>query len=666
MTPQAQLSNLLKDAREAIDVETLISLAMEASPVGTLVVDDRGVILCANREAERSFGSPPNELNGRTVDSLLPPTQGGGHVGLRAGYVAEPQAGRMGPGHSLGCRIDGVQFPIEVGLTPVRVESRTFVLASVIDVTDQRSASDEASRLHLDDRLAFQALVSEIAADFVNLPSDRLDEAIGDALRKVVETLDLDRAVVWLREDDSDDFRLTQWWTRTHLPIDMSERRSLKALFPFLWARVFADEVCSYSQPADIPDEVTRANVVRLGSRAGATVGFSIDGQVAGCVSYATMRGGQVWSSDVVGRLRVLSRVFANAIARQRTDRALQEAHAEVKRLSDRLKAENTYLRSEVRQVMGSAPVVGESAAILNALDLAAQVAPTDSSVLLLGETGTGKELFANQVHDLSERRNRLMVRVNCAAIPDTLLESELFGREKGAYTGALTRQTGRFELADKSTIFLDEIGDLPIEVQVKLLRVLEDRQIERLGSSRSTKVDVRIVAATHRNLEEMVAAGTFREDLYYRLNVFPIRVPPLRERPGDIPLLIWRFVDEFSKRFGKPVASIDKGSLAELQHHTWPGNVRELRNLIERAMIVARPGSPLVIPLTPKASGAVAAPQSSKLVDVEIAHMRSVLESCAWRIRGAGGAAERLGLKPSTLETRMAKLGIKRPDRNA
>ena len=181
-----------------------------------------------------------------------------------------------------------------------------------------------------------------------------------------------------------------------------------------------------------------------------------------------------------------------------------------------------------------------------------AQVAPTDSSVLLLGETGTGKELFASQVHELSARRDRLMVRVNCAAIPDTLLESELFGREKGAYTGALTRQTGRFELADKSTIFLDEIGDLPLEVQVKLLRVLEDRQVERLGSSRSIHVDVRIVAATHRNLEEMVAAGTFREDLYYRLNVFPIRVPPLRERPSDIPLLVWRFVDEFSKRFGK------------------------------------------------------------------------------------------------------------------
>ena len=315
--------------------------------------------------------------------------------------------------------------------------------------------------------------------------------------------------------------------------------------------------------------------------------------------------------------------------------------------------------------VLGPSPVVAQSPSILAALDLVAQVAPTDSSVLLLGETGTGKELFANQVHELSPRHKRLIVRVNCAAIPDTLLESELFGREKGAYTGALTRQTGRFELADKSTIFLDEIGDLPLEVQVKLLRVLEDRQVERLGSSRSIQVDVRIVAATHRNLEEMVAAGTFREDLYYRLNVFPSRVPPLRERPDDIPLLVWRFVDEFSKRFGKSLTGIDKESMAELQRHPWPGNVRELRNVVERAIIVARPGERLVIPVAPVAFAA-AQPRSSKLIDVEVAHMRGVLESCAWRIRGPGGASELLGLKPSTLETRMAKLGLRRPDKGA
>jgi formate hydrogenlyase transcriptional activator len=285
--------------------------------------------------------------------------------------------------------------------------------------------------------------------------------------------------------------------------------------------------------------------------------------------------------------------------------------------------------------------------------------------VLLLGETGTGKELFATQVHDFSRRHARLMVRVNCASIPDTLLESELFGREKGAYTGALTQQIGRFELADRSTIFLDEIGDLPMQLQVKLLRVLEERQLERLGSSRSIKVDVRIVAATHRNLDEMVVAGKFREDLYYRLNVFPIRVPPLRERPDDIGLLVWRFVEEFSRRFGKPIAGIDKDSFADLQRYSWPGNVRELRNVVERAMIVATPGGRLSIPLVPPPfAPAAATAKSSALTDVQSAHLRTVLESTGWRVRGPGGAAERLGLKPSTLETRMAKLGISRPDK--
>jgi transcriptional regulator with GAF, ATPase, and Fis domain len=287
------------------------------------------------------------------------------------------------------------------------------------------------------------------------------------------------------------------------------------------------------------------------------------------------------------------------------------------------------------------------------------QVAPTDSTVLLLGETGTGKELFATQIHELGGRRGHTMVRVNCGAIPATLIESELFGREKGAFTGALARQVGRFELADHSTIFLDEIGDLPFEVQVKLLRVLEERQIERLGSPRPIAVDTRIIAATHRNLEQRIAEGAFREDLYYRLNVFPIHVPPLRDRVEDIPLLVWRFVEEFSHAFGKRIDTIDKDSLAALQHHAWPGNIRELRNVVERAMICAS-SRRLTIPL-PQTSIA-ATKRNPRLFDVEKDHIRTVLEATGWRIRGAAGAADKLGLKPTTLETRMAKLGLKRP----
>jgi transcriptional regulator with GAF, ATPase, and Fis domain len=306
-----------------------------------------------------------------------------------------------------------------------------------------------------------------------------------------------------------------------------------------------------------------------------------------------------------------------------------------------------------------SRDIVGESRALKAVLTQVEQVAPIDSTVLLLGETGTGKELFANEIHELSTRRGRPMVRVNCAAIPATLIESELFGREKGAFTDAIARQIGRFELADQSTIFLDEIGDLPGDVQVKLLRVLEERQIERLGSSKSIPVNVRIIAATHRNLEQRIASGVFREDLFYRLNVFPIQVPPLRERVEDIPLLVWRFVDEFSKAFGKQIDTIPREVLTTLQRYAWPGNIRELRNVVERAMILAN--GPRLLISTPAATAA-AEKSSVKLVDVQKEHIRSVLEGAGWRIRGLGGAADRLGLRPTTLETRMAKLGLTRP----
>ena len=321
--------------------------------------------------------------------------------------------------------------------------------------------------------------------------------------------------------------------------------------------------------------------------------------------------------------------------------------------------AGNRYLRREVREPLGLTPVVGRSSAIRKVVELVEQVSATDATVLLLGETGTGKELFATLIHEMSVRRARTMVRVNCAAIPATLIESELFGREKGAYTGALTRQIGRFELADHSTIFLDEIGDLPQEVQVKLLRVLEERQIERLGSTNGIHVDVRIIAATHRNLEQRISDDTFRADLFYRLNVFPIQVPPLRERTEDIPLLVWQFVEEFSKSFGKQIETISSENMAALQSYSWPGNIRELRNVVERSMIVST-GAHLTIALPPP-SGA-AQRHSIALEDVEKEHILKVLEGTGWRIRGESGAARQLGLKPTTLETRMAKLGLSRP----
>ncbi len=286
----------------------------------------------------------------------------------------------------------------------------------------------------------------------------------------------------------------------------------------------------------------------------------------------------------------------------------------------------------------------------------AEQVAATNSTVLLSGETGTGKELIAQAIHKLSPRHDKLMVKVNCASLPATLIENELFGREKGAYTGALTSQIGRFELANGSTIFLDEISELSLELQAKLLRVLQERQFEKVGSIRTVTVDVRVIAATNRNLLEEVRAGRFREDLYYRLNVFPIVVPPLRERIEDVPALVWEFVREFNDKMGKRISRISQQDLSSLQTCSWPGNVRELRNVVEHGMIISS-GEELIVRI-PKSTNGSTFPKVS-LEELERRYIEEVLKQTGWRLHGEGGAAEVLGLNRTTLYSRMKKLGI-------
>lgn len=368
-----------------------------------------------------------------------------------------------------------------------------------------------------------------------------------------------------------------------------------------------------------------------------------------------------VQARDANGRAVRIIGVLRDITERKNAENELRAALDEVRRLRDRLQNENVYLREQMRSESGHGAIVGESEPVQKMLAMARKVAPTDSAVLITGETGTGKELLAQAIHDMSPRKGKTMVKVNCAALPAPLIESELFGREKGAYTGAMTQQVGRFEVADGSTIFLDEIGDLPLDLQVKLLRVLQDGSFERLGSHRTLSTDVRVIAATNRDLAAMIGEGKFREDLFHRLNVFPIEVPPLRARSVDIPLLVWKFVQEFNLKMGRAVDSIPKPSMERLKQHPWPGNVRELRNVIERAMIVSE-GHSLRIDLP----SAVAPPSStpSTLEDVERRHILDVLERTHWRISGKGGAAETLGLIPTTLHSRMKKLGITRPVR--
>jgi formate hydrogenlyase transcriptional activator len=343
-------------------------------------------------------------------------------------------------------------------------------------------------------------------------------------------------------------------------------------------------------------------------------------------------------------------------------------AHDEIKELKGRLAQEEVYLQDEIRSEINFEEIVGKSGALQRLLKNVETVAPTGSTVLICGETGTGKELIARAIHNLSPRHPNAFVKMNCAAIPTGLLESELFGHEKGAFTGAVAQRIGRFELANRGTVFLDEVGEIPLELQTKLLRVLQEREFERLGSTRTIRTDARLIAATNRDLSEMVGEQKFRSDLFYRLNVFPVRVPSLRERPEDIPLLVRHFVQHFARQMHRVIETIPCETMTALTQYQWPGNIRELQNLIERAVILS-PGPVLRVPLQDLPSRSIAGSgqvRSQTLAEAERAHILEALKETKWVIAGSKGAAARLGMNRSTVQFRMRKLGIVRPWKQA
>jgi formate hydrogenlyase transcriptional activator len=333
-------------------------------------------------------------------------------------------------------------------------------------------------------------------------------------------------------------------------------------------------------------------------------------------------------------------------------------AFGEISSLKDKLAQEKLYLEEEIRGEIDFEGIVGQSSALRHVLDLVETVAPSDSTVLLLGETGTGKELIARAVHDRSRRKDRTFVKLNCAAIPTGLLESELFGHERGAFTGAIAQKIGRLELADQGSLFLDEIGDIPLEIQPKLLRALQEREFERLGSTHTKKVNVRLVAATNRDLEKMIEDREFRGDLYYRLNVFPIRIPPLRERPEDIPLLVRYFTQKYGRRMEKKIESIPTAAMKKLSSWHWPGNIRELENFIERSVILTH-GTALQAPISELGNNGRTAPLAGSREANEREEIVRVLKTTNGRVAGPNGAAAHMGLKRTTLIARMKKLGV-------
>jgi transcriptional regulator with GAF, ATPase, and Fis domain len=513
--------------------------------------------------------------------------------------------------------------------------------------------------------------IAETAATLVRVRADDVDAEINDALGKIGATADADLCV-FLRCNNPDELTYTAnyEWNVDAADGPVFSGVRLDDDYPWLVRQLKKKRPLSLSNPDDFALEAKaeRELFERFGIRSMHWEPFEVAHGRCGYIGLGTVNRVPQWPDGVLSQLGLFGNIVADAMDRQRTDIALEQAFKEIRVLKDRFMAENETLRQEVDVLTVDRELVGKSPAFRATQFQAEQVAPTDSTVLLLGQTGTGKGLIARKIHELSSRSQRPLITVNCAALPGSLIESELFGHEKGAFTGAITQKIGRFELADHGTIFLDEVGDLPTELQAKLLRVLQDQEFERLGSSTTRTVDVRVIAATNRDLDLLIEQGEFRADLYYRLGVFPVRVPALRERRSDIPLLVWFFISELQHRLGKEINEVSAQAMAALFAYDWPGNVRELKNIIERAMILSR--SPILriddwFPgeSEPANISVLSLQRNGETIEeVERAHIEKVLAACDWRIRGKDGAAEHLGLKRTTLQSRMKKLGIVRP----
>jgi len=510
---------------------------------------------------------------------------------------------------------------------------------------------------------SFERLTADISSRFNYLPVDELPDAIEAALRYLVETLDVDRSTVFELVEGGDVVQTLHFWARPGVsPMRVGDVAAMR----WYLERLRNNDVIRFSEvEADLPPEakVERAYVRDVGIKSNLTIPVSIGGRLVCALAVGSFRHAREWSDPLVERVRLIAQIIAAALLRRRQELALRDSLGEIQRLNAQLQAENVYLHEELKSSQHFDEIVGNSAALRLVLERVNQVAPTQSTVLLLGETGTGKELLARAIHERSPRRQRPFVGVNCAALPAGLIESELFGHEKGAFTGAVAQRLGRFEIADGGTLFLDEVGDLPLDLQGRLLRVLQEGEFERVGSSRTKRVDVRIVAATNQDLEAAVRDGRFRVDLYYRLSVFPIVLPPLRDRPEDIPPLVWFFVTRLQRRLGRHIERVPQASMDALQRAEWPGNVRELQNVVERAMIRST-GEVLQIE---ESLGSVRRLQKLRAADrtlatAERAHIIAVLDECGWRINGPGGTAEKLALNPNTLRFRMKKLAISRP----
>ena len=657
-----------KRAEEALHKsEEQVRLILDSTAEGIFGCDPDGTCLFSNPAAVRLLGyDDPSELMGKNMHTLQHHTRVDGRpypIEECPIYIGFQNGQGVHRDDEVYWRKDGTCFPVEFWSHPIFRESRTIAaVITFVDITERKQAEEA---LRKSEQLK-RSLLDINNAIITNLTEEALLRSISEAVRPCIP---FDRCAITLYTPETDTFRFLA--VEGALRSDYFQPGLEVGRIETTAGRVFDRQ-----QPLrrDLETEQEFANERRLwaeGLRSLCVAPLILRGKSIGTLSVVSRKKDQYSEEDAQFLQEVANQVVL-AIANMKS-------YEEIAALKAKLEKENVYLREEIRSEHNFEEIVGNSPVLLAVLRTVEQVAPTDSTVLIWGETGTGKELIARAIHNLSERKDSALVSVNCSAISAGLVESELFGHLKGAFTGAIERRTGRFELANGGTIFLDEIGELPLETQVKLLRVLQEHEFEPVGSSRTQRVDVRVIAATNRNLRELVEAGRFRSDLFYRLNVFPLQLPPLRERRSDIPQLVALCVPRFARRFGKKVEGVSQETMARLMSYPWPGNIRELQNVMERAVVLST--GPILrldkdlVPVVasegnletaeiPAQEAQPAAPSPSglpTLEEVERSHILAALQKADGVVDGPKGAARILNLHPNTLRHRMSKLGIKR-----